>query len=666
MNRRILLFILIFVSASMNMKAQNKEKLRRADCFFGIHFDLHASEDITDAGKTLTVEMVDTFLTKVKPDFIQIDCKGHPGISSYPTKAGNHVKGFDKDPLKIWREATAKNNVGLYMHYSGVWDGKAATTHPDWAMVKASGEKSKEKMSFFSPYLDQILIPQLKELSGEYHVDGAWIDGDCWAVETDYSPKAIQAWKEKTGFKEVPRKKEDKYYKEYLEFTRGLFRQYMGKYIDAIHAYDPKFQITSNWSYSSLMPEKVENNVDFLSGDVTPQNGVFRSAFEVRCMAPQGKPWDLMAWGFSWNGAKMPMSNKSVVQLEQEAAEIMAMGGGVQFYFQQNRDLSLKPWLAGPLSEIGAFCRERQAYCHKAKAIPQVALLFPTLSYRQSLNSPFSGAPEKLQATLYSLLDNQLPVEILMEHHLKGKTSQYPLIVIPECQSIEPDLLAELKSYVQNGGNLLIIGTETAELFKDELGIESIMPIEEKPIFLSAARRLGAVRSPLADVKLAADVQVLSHFYDVCDYRNESPIVASSMRKVGKGQLAAIYFNAGSSYAQSKTFVIRDFIKETIDKLSPEKQVEVTGSHLVHVALNKLNSKTYINLINVAGEHTNQNAVGYDQVPALSNLLVSIQGKVSKVVLQPEGKELNTTFVNGKTVVVVPQVEIHSILEVTE
>jgi hypothetical protein len=666
MNKLNILFIVLFVSASLNLKAQNKEKLRRADCFFGVHFDLHASEDITDAGKTLTPEMVDTFLTKVKPDFIQVDCKGHPGISSYPTKAGNHVKGFDKDPLKIWRAATEKNKVGLFMHYSGVWDGKAATTHPDWAMVKASGEKSKEKMSFFSPYLDQILIPQLKELSGEYHVDGAWIDGDCWAVETDYSPKAIQAWKEKTGLKEVPRKKEDKDYKEYLEFTRGLFRQYMGKYIDAIHAYDPKFQITSNWAYSSHMPEKVENNVDFLSGDVTPQNGVFRSAFEARCMAPQGKPWDLMAWGFSWNGAKMPMSNKSVVQLEQEAAEIIAMGGGVQFYFQQNRDLSLKPWLAGPLSEIGAFCRARQAYCHKAKAIPQVALLFPTLSYRQSANSPFPGAPDKLSAMLYALLDNQLPVEILMEHYLKGKTSQYPLIVIPECQSIEPELLAELKSYVRNGGKLLTIGLETAEIFKDELGIASVTPIEEKPIFLSAARHLGSIHSPLADVKLAADAQVLSRFYDVCDYRNESQIIASSMRKVDKGQIAAIYFDAGSSYAQSKTFVIRDFINETIDKLSPEKQVEVTGSHLVHVALNKLNGKTYINLVNVAGEHTNQNAVGYDQVPALSNLLVSIQGKPSKVVLQPEGKELATTFVNGKTVIVVPQVEIHSILEVIE
>lgn len=666
MNKLTILIVYLGALTCNPSQAQNTEKLRRADCFFGIHFDLHATEDIDNAGETLTPAMIDTFLTKVRPDFIQIDCKGHPGISSYPTKAGNPVKGFQKDPLKLWREITEKNKVGLYMHYSGVWDGKAATDHPDWAVVKASGEKSVQKMSFFSPYVDKILIPQLKELSSEYHVDGAWIDGDCWAVELDYSEKAIQGWTQKTGFSEVPRKKEDSNYQQYLEYTRGLFREYMRKYVDAIHEFDPKFQITSNWSYSSLMPEKVTNNVDFLSGDVTPQNGVFRSAFEARCLAPQGKPWDLMAWGFSWNGDKMPMSNKSTIQLKQEAAEIMAMGGGVQFYYQQNRDLSLKPWLANTLSELAVFCRERQKFCHKAKAVPQIALLFPTVSYQNNASSPYSGSTAKLQATLYALLDNQLPVEILMEHHLKGKMNQYPLIVIPECNYIESSLLNEFRTYVQNGGNLLVIGSEAAGIFARELGIQSANTSEEKVAFISAANRLGSIRSPLFEVKLTSDTKVISNFYNSNDYLDKSKTIASSVRPFGKGKIAAVYFNAGSSYSQFKTPVIRDFIAETITELDPETLVEVSGSHLVHVAVNKLNHKTFINLINVAGEHTNQSAIGYDQVPVLTDISVHLSGKPAKIILQPEGKVLDFTFANGKTKVVVPKLEIHSILEVVE
>ncbi len=656
--------IIPLLLTSLSALTQPAQKLRRADCFFGIHFDLHASEDITDAGRTLTAQMLDTFLRKVRPDFIQIDCKGHPGISSYPTKAGYHVKGFQKDPLRLWREVTERNKVGLYMHYSGVWDAKVATEHPDWAMIRANGDHNNQKVSFFSPYLDSILIPQLKELSGDYKVDGAWIDGDCWAVETDYSEAAIRAWKQKTGYTDVPRKREDPHYFEYLEFTRELFRKYMGKYIDAIHAYDPTFQITSNWSYSSHMPEPVLNNVDYLSGDVTSQDGVYRSAFEARALAPQGKPWDLMSWGFSWNGGKMPMSNKSAIQLKQEAAEVIAMGGGIQFYYQQNRDLSLKPWLAGTLKDLGDFCRARQAFTHKAKAIPQVALLFPTQTYRKQSASPFAGPPGKLPATLYALLDNQLPVELLMEHHLKGNMQRYPMIVIPECNGLDESMMTELRAYVTNGGKLLVIGSETTKGFSNELGITSSIRKDDQIPFIHAKDRLGGIRSSILNTTLMADSRALSYFYRTNDYVDRDTIVASSVRKLGKGSIAAIYFDAGSAYTEYKSPVVRDFIDNAVNSLAPDLRVEVSGSHLVHVALNEKNGKTYINLINIAGEHTNKAAIGYDQVPALTDLKVSIQGKHAKVRLQPEGRDLPVKYVEGKTIVTVPKVEIHSILEI--
>jgi hypothetical protein len=659
----------ISIFTTLHAQPQSKhEKLRRADCFFGVHFDLHASEDITDAGLTLTPEMVDTFLTRVQPDFIQIDCKGHPGISSYPTKVGYPVKGFEKDPLKIWRDVTEKDKVALFMHYSGVMDAKAVAEHPDWALIKANGDKSTTKISFFSPYPDKLMIPQLEELSSAYHVDGAWIDGDCWAVEPDYSLQAINEWKKRKGNIEVPSKPGDRYYPEYLEYTRDLFREYLRKYIDTIHKFNPEFQITSNWSFSSMMPEKVNIDVDFLSGDVTPQNGVYRSAFEARCLAPQGKPWDLMAWGFSWNGGQMPPNNKSVVQLEQEASEIMAMGGGVQFYFQQNKDLSLKPWLAGPLSELGTFCRQRQHDCHQAKALPQIALLFPTQSYRQHATSAFSGPPAKLPGMLYALLDNQYPVEVLTEYQLAGKMDQYPMIVIPECDYLDRSVINELRDYLENGGHLLVIGPQTAGLFAGELGIRSGDVIDETVTFLSAANRLGAIRSPLMQMRPTSDCSVLSHFYDVCDYRYKSKSIASTVRKVGKGKIAGIYFNAGTAYAQYKTFVIRDFIGETIDALGPDLRVKIGGSHLVHVALNKKNDKTYLNLINIGGEHTNTSAVGYDQVPPLVNLTIDVKSptRPQSIVEYPSGKPLNFTWANGVSKLILPELDVYSILEINK
>ena len=655
----------ILVLLTINIYAQNPVKLKRADCFFGVHFDLHATEEITNAGESLTETMIDTFLTKVKPDFIQIDCKGHPGITSYPTKVGYHVKGFQKDPLRLFRDVTNRHNVGLYMHYSGVWDTKAVTEHPDWAIQQANGEWSKTKTSFASPYLDKLMIPELKELS-DYGVDGAWIDGECWAVEPDYRSEIVALWKQKTG-KEAPKEKSTPEYYEYMAFIRSLFHNHLNKYVDAIHQYDSDFQITSNWSYSSLMPEPVDANIDFISGDVTPQNGVFRSAFEARCIAPQGKPWDLMAWGFSWNGKDMPMSNKSAVQLKQEAAEIMAMGGGVQFYYTQNRDLSIRPWIGNTVAEIAAFCRERQEFVHKAQAIPQVALIYPA-SYLNENNAPFSPNTNALQGMLYALLDNQLCTEILMEHHLKGKIGEYPLVILPECNSMNEDTKRLLAEYVANGGNLLVIGANTTKLFKEELKVQTAEITEAKQIFIKAANRLGAVRSKVAEITPDLQDKVLSRFLTGNDFRDESQNPSAFICKLGKGNIGAVCFDAGSVYQQYKSMVIRDFTGEIVQQLFNDPVVKTKGSKLVHVAGNTKNGKTYINLINVAGEHTNQSAIGYDQVPALHDLTVSFSSKKkpSKIVLQPGGKELGFNFENGVSEVKVPEIEIHSILEIVQ
>ena len=66
------------------------------------------------------------------------------------------------------------------------------------------------------------MIPQLKELAGEYGVDGAWVDGDCWVAALDYSAGALGAFREETGIESVLVADEE-YYDEFREFNaRGI------------------------------------------------------------------------------------------------------------------------------------------------------------------------------------------------------------------------------------------------------------------------------------------------------------------------------------------------------------------------------------------------------------------------------------------------------------
>lgn len=173
---------------------KNNTPLARKNCFFGVHFDFHANPEDDAIGKSVTTGMIDSLLDGVKPDFIQIDCKGHPGIASYPTKIGTPAKGFVKDALQLWRNETYKKRVGLYIHYSDLLDKAAVKRHPDWATVNVNNQASKEQISIFSRYEDSLLIPQLKEVIQKYKVDGVWLDGGTWAMQPDYSNGAAKAF----------------------------------------------------------------------------------------------------------------------------------------------------------------------------------------------------------------------------------------------------------------------------------------------------------------------------------------------------------------------------------------------------------------------------------------------------------------------------------------
>ena len=96
---------------------------RRSDSAFGLHFDFHASPAPgIVVGATLKEEDIREICQLIKPDFIQIDCKGHPGWASYPTECENPMPDFAFDTLALWRKVTKEEGVALYMHYSGVMD----------------------------------------------------------------------------------------------------------------------------------------------------------------------------------------------------------------------------------------------------------------------------------------------------------------------------------------------------------------------------------------------------------------------------------------------------------------------------------------------------------------------------------------------------------------
>ena len=129
---------------------------KRRDSFFGLHFDFHANPSDGVQGRTLNEDDIRKICKEIKPDFIQIDCKGHPGWTSYPSKLGNAMPEFQRDTLELWRRVTREEGVALYMHYSGVFDRKYCAEHPEDAVTRADGTQSDTTTSTLGGYVDKL------------------------------------------------------------------------------------------------------------------------------------------------------------------------------------------------------------------------------------------------------------------------------------------------------------------------------------------------------------------------------------------------------------------------------------------------------------------------------------------------------------------------------
>lgn len=645
---------------------QHDRKLRRSESYWGLHFDRHVQPGDKNLGATLTEEMVDSIINMGRPDFIQVDCKGHPGICSYPTLVGQQAVSYEKDPLALIRKVTDSHNVALFMHYSGAQDQNYVKLHPEEARLGPDGKPDGKNTSLWGPYVDKLLIPQIKELIKEYNVDGIWIDGECWSVYPDYQPAALEDFKKNTGIKKIPQTSDDPAYKKFLESNRQKFISYLDYYVNELHRFSNDFQICSNWAFSSLMPEPVTVDIDFLSGDFSPNNSVNTAAWQGRCLAGQGKPWDLMAWSFTsdWSGRNPVSTPKTAIQLCQEGAMVISIGGGYQIYFRQNEDISFQPACFGIIKEVADFILPRREFCKGIKPIPQAGILYSTEGWKDLTNVVYNGNTKSQEGILSALLDGQIPVEVLMTHKMMEIVQDFPVVVIPEWNVLEPEIITRLIDYVHDGGKLLVVGAATTRLFDDILGVKETRPTGPGEKYIGYNGQLAQITGNYRGIECLPGTSVVANYFSTTDFRYFEGI-AASVTKYGRGSAAGIYMDLGNTYQLSSSPVIRDLLSGIMDEIFPDRMIIIEGSHKVHVVPGRIGERMLVHLINTSGDHANPYICGIDEIPALHDLkiLVRTDKKPKKVILQPSDIPVKFEFKNGIVNFNIKELKIHTAIE---
>lgn len=644
------------------------------DGFFGLHYDLHANAKDTALGAELTREHLRAELEKVAPDFVQCDCKGHPGYASYPTKVGSPSPGIVRDALRIHRDVTAAMGLPLSVHYSGVWDERAVALHPDWAALDARGKPVVPRPGHppgivcpRGPYVDELMIPQLLEILTDYDVDGFWVDGENWAVQDCYCPRCRREFARRTGVAEAPVEREHPDWPAWRAFQRDSFAEYVTRYADAVHARKPTCAVCSNWMYSMRHPGPVAVPVDYLSGDFMPSFGCERAEMEGRYLDGHRMPWNLMAWTFC-SPEGMPHQTKTAAHLCQEAAEVMSCGGGVFLYDQPQRCGWLTSWHQDIFAKVARFCRARQPFCQFTEALPETAVLVGDGHIWRHNPEPFvlGEAYYGFEGALHALIENQRPVDVLDETRLLERLARYKLVVAAEQDDISPALLAAFEGFVAAGGILLMSGAHLADLCPGLLGVAAAGEAKAQTWHIPFAGECLTLKEPWRPVRLLAGTEMFAPVMtDQDPGRDATPFPAVTLRRAGRGVAIGIHGRFMESYLRSHHPRIRRFVRALLEAAGFRGRIEVAGPPWLEVSMRRGRDFTAVHLVNRAAAPTLTPRLHMvEQIPPIEGvaLELSVPRRPELVTLEPGGRQLSWEHADGRLRISVPEVAVHEIV----
>lgn len=652
--------------------ASTPSRLKRKDCFFGLHFDLHPTPNDTALGRDLTDAMVGHLLESCRPDFIQYDSKGHPGYLGFPSKTGMSVPGIVQDSLAVWRRVTAAHGVALYNHFSGVLDGLAVTKHPEWARIGPDGQPDPQETSLFSGYDRELMIPELAEAALQYDLDGSWVDGECWAVKPDYCKTAETAFLERTGFTALPKTPQDEGWNEFLQMQREQFRRHVARYVEALHQAKPGYEITSNWMYSTFVPERPEVALDYLSGDLADLAPIRQARIQARYLSCCDKPWDLMSWGFEHDAHFSSQSAKPAVELEQEAAIVLAQGGAFQIYYVPTRSGWIDDRVIKTASEVAKFCRQRQIWSHGSESIPEVGVYFSGRTLYRTAGRVFGGwgdAEAPVAGAVDLLLSCGYSVDLIPDWQAVDSATRYAVIVVPDWQDIGEEAVETLTRYVAGGGKLMLCGAENACLFSKAFDLAFIGTEQQRTYFVADDSGFAQVRGNWMEI-VALEPQIAARAYRAPDTRKDAFPLAVRVQH-GKGSVIVCPGPIASSFGNASTPILRSVVHGIMEPWC-EPMVRLDGNYpALEVVLRKKNSQMMIHLINTVGmpdtdEFRDQGVVA---PTGPIHLQIRLPKSPSHVALEPDGITLageyfSTQSSGGLWRGMLPDLQIHSIVRV--
>jgi hypothetical protein len=663
-----------------------------------IHLDFHMPEFPQGAMKNFDAEQLANNLSSAGVEAVFVFAKDHFGLSFYNTQIGHKHKGLDGDLLGELTEAAHKRNIRVLGYISVAWDQMATQTNPDWCQLKINGIKAEEGMPWGvacinSPYKDESLFPQLREICKNYDVDGIFMDIVMFQSNACYCPYCQRKYLLEYG---EPMFEDNKLRNPLLhkKFLADSITTFVIEANSIIKSYNKDAILCCNSSWQMGQDKAIIDNSDLCIIEAQPGHVSFGGynllSFQCRYARNFGKPFEILTVRFSQGWGEMTL--KETEQLKYEFSVIAANGGIVCCGDQINFDGTVEESVYKRIGVAFDYIEQRrEAFGEGTVSLKQVAVLSPVIS-----NYPYSVSDfnHSLLGVHKMLVELHYQYDIIDDACL-DKLNEYSLLILPEDTILTDKLSASLYDFVSKGGNLIACSNSlfsSNNLICEELaGIRCVEPsnyessyirfkddmINDKlpdfPVLIQGIsyKVLPTTSKTIADLHFPITTPInpyRSFRGEIPPASKESFYPAICENQVGKGKVIYTATDIFKSYWETNHVWLKQVMQPVLSKAVINPAFKLDGYPSLELNMTENENGHYLHIVNFS---SGKSAFGgypmLEEIPTIREVPISIYtGDSKKIILIPDGKELKTRFSNGYTHVTVPEIDVYKVLKITD
>lgn len=427
-------------------------------------------------------------LVTAKIQCAMIYLQSHIGYCYWPTESGhmhNALKGRE-DMIKRLIDRCRKNGIAVVGYYSLIYNNWAATSHPDWQMIRGEGFGGVEtgtRYKFCCPnnlsYREFVLM-QIEEISQFFSLDGMFYDMTFWP-EVCHCEHCKKRWQEEGGGV-IPMenwddgkwnlfvKKRQEWIGEFAHLVTGRTKELM-PHVTVEHNYAGV--VAFDWMAGST--ELINEACDYTGGDL--YGDLYNHSFTCKYYLEitKNNPFEYMTCRVN-NRLSQHTVTKSAHMLSHEVMLTAAHHGASLIIDAIDPAGTLDGRVYKRIGEVFSKQIPYEEWMSRGELIADAAAFFDTTA-KHGREQVYSNRDCALN-TVKTLIEEHIPVTVLSLGNLHN-IGKYKLVFASDTAAMSEGTIDRLIEYVYNGGTLYFSGRANDRMLNTLLGAKFIKMSEE-------------------------------------------------------------------------------------------------------------------------------------------------------------------------------------------